>query len=61
MMRCVRLFDHGLVVALSCDGSVTLRQTVVDTAGRLQLSGAARHLQQVLHVALTQQLLGSKP
>lgn len=42
------------VVALSCDGSVALRQTVCVTARPLQLSRAAGHLLQILHVSLTQ-------
>lgn len=44
------------VVALASDGPVALRQTAYVTAGSLQLRRAARHLQQVLHVAFTQQL-----
>ena len=54
----VLLCGHWLVVALSCDGSVALGQTAGVTAGSLQLSGAARHLQQILNVTFTQQLFG---
>lgn len=50
------LFCYWPVVALACDGPVALRQTVSLTGGGLQLSRAARHLQQILHVSITQQL-----
>lgn len=45
------------VVTLSCDGSVALRQTVPLTAGILQHSRAACHLQQILSIVFTQELL----
>ncbi len=50
----------GPVVALSCDGSVALRQTVGVTAGFVQLCRAARHMQQILHLSFTQQLFENR-
>lgn len=56
---CRILYMLWPVVALACDGSVTLRETVYLTAGRLQLSGAARHMQQILRIFFTQHFWGS--
>lgn len=58
-VKCWFLYMLWPVVALACDGSVTLRETVCLTAGRLQFSGAARHMQQILRIFFTQHFWGS--
>lgn len=58
-VKCWFLYMLWPVVALACDGSVALRETVFLTAGCLQLSGAARHMQQILRIFFTQHFWGS--